>query len=377
MTDFWAVFDVVFRRPELLWFCVLFVVGIPAFFFWKRKVVLQTLEDPWIRMHLPNAKLPSSLRYFFIAIGFGLLCSLLVAVIAEPERRLIHKEPVYGHIRVAFVLDTSLSMVRAEDVLPNRLAGAKEVIKRFVDKLWYAEDTKGHYSISLVPFAGGAVSLYLPFTTSRESFLESLENVDGQTITTAGTSLLAALNGYGELLRKYPARDKETVDIAILISDGGKEEGIGVERNEIGQEIKSLQGTVRIYTIGVGTVQVVGGKRIPQPVKLVIRGDDGSFDYMRRVQGNANSPPLVSSLDEDILQVVARMGGGEYAFFENKENLFGVFQDIILKNRKLIDYADRTLYVSAVKEFLIPAIILAFFLFGYVRSAAIFLRIRL
>ena len=85
----------------------------------------------------------------------------------------------------------------------------------------------------------------------------------------------------------------------------------------------------------------------------------------------------MSSLDEDILQVVARMGGGEYAFFENKENLFGVFQDIILKNRKLIDYADRTLYVSAVKEFLIPAIILAFFLFGYVRSAAIFLRIRL
>ena len=167
--------------------------------------------------------------------------------LARPRRKTTgFWRKVRDETRITFLLDSSWSMKMGEDVEPNRLAAAKERIEYFVDALWFDPMLKGNYAVALIPFAGAAEPLFLPFTTSRDQFLSHLGQIDERTITKKGTSLWAALRAYDELLLSRPAREKGTLDLGILISDGGKEEGKGTEQRLLPNLMHELLDPYRI-----------------------------------------------------------------------------------------------------------------------------------
>ena len=390
--------ELIFRHPSRLWWALTFVVVLLVVFLeaWARA---RALRNPGIELHLSTSRLPTFFERLRWWMGWIVATSLLLMAYANPERVLYDWVPVFERIRITFIADVSLSMKKAEDILPNRLEAQKNVIRDFTGMLEQDPELKGKYSLALIPFSGAALPYYLPFTTSRDEFLSHLEAMDTDTVTRKGTSLWAAFRAYDALLLANPRRDKNTLDLAILISDGGKEEG-KKERALIpstivdlldphralhltfgGEQIivrsKDTQRRVILNTVGVGRVDIiddvvggrkVGEKRVPYSTPLVNRDRSGNFTGYDHVKENdIGSPVETSTLDEKILDEVAARSGGGYRHFSDRETILREFKALVLANRSEVDRIPISRYESARAWLLAPAFILYYFLFGYSR----------
>lgn len=385
------VSDIVFRQYHFLWLLPFVVVIIPALYVAKYLIAKQRLAHPWFEMHRLCAKLPAVSHYVKKATTLSLVLSLLILGSAEPERRIVSTENVYN-VRIAFLFDSSLSMVYSSDVSPTRMAAAKTFIKSFMSRVRSDPALKGNYMFALIPFSGASIPLYTGFTAESDMFLEMLEHLDENTVTSAGTSLRAALWGYKELLNKFPVGEHDVIDFAILISDGGKEEKVGKDRDGIVKIISSLPKHVTINTIGIGSketdaacaesvrqearvsqksardvaeaIRSMCSKTVPAP--LVRRGKDGAIEgYVRRNSVDSKSPVLTSELDEEMLSFIAHADGrnGEYAFFEGGDSVVEKMREVIVKNRKVINTIQRVRYEPALVLLLAPAFLVLCLLF--------------
>lgn len=378
----WGLFffgtEILFRHPRrFLWGSIIILFAALVAWEWRKR--RRALKEPSIELHLSTSRLPSTFGRIHWWTWFSIATVLLVAAYANPEKVRTEYESVFGKIRVTFIFDASLSMKRAEDVLPNRFEAAKNMTRDLVLTLKRDPELKGKYSLALIPFSGAALPYFLPFTVSQDEFLSNLDSLDIEVITKKGTSLWAALRAYDELLLDHPARDNGTVDIGILISDGGKEEGKR-ERALLPQAIKDLRDPYRaphfllsgeriivrseepkrnvvLNTIGVGAAK---------PVPLKIRDKAGNFmGYEHEKDGDPKSPVLTTTLDEQILQELANQGGGTYHHFSDRETILREFKEIILFHRVEVDKIPHPRYESARAWFLFPPFIILYFLFGY------------
>lgn len=318
-------------------------------------------------MHLSGSLIPGIFRVSLHSLAVSLVITLIILVLAKPERKLVPSIPDYGGIRISFLYDVSLSMRYAEDLGPNRLVVSKKVVEDFIRMTLRDPELKGFYKFAMIPFAGGAYPFFAPFTSSADEFLAVLQEVDEKTVRVPGTSLYAALRAYDELLFRYRAEDPNTVDLAILISDGGKEEQNAEEVFRLKRIIKFLREdnqNLIINTVGIGRVSVGGrGERVSEPVELVIRDGAGNFvDFYRE---NPNEPPYTSRLDEKVLEDIAGLGGGKYYHFADGKKMAANFKEIVLRHRKLGGYISKTSYESVRNWFLLPAFAMLYFLFGY------------
>ena len=380
--------EIALRQPELLWL-LMFLPILWLLAIWEGRLRKKTLQDPWIQLHIASAHLPRMQDRLLWWVGTSMALVLLIAALVAPDRKITHWKSVYGMVRVTFLLDSSLSMKWGEDVEPNRLAAAKVVMEEFVNALWLDTTLQGSYAVALIPFAGAAQPVYLPFTTSREQILSHLEAINEQTVRKKGTSLLAALRAYDELLLARPVHEKGTVDLAIFISDGGKEEGKGTEQHLLPEVLKELLDpyrmaaiindirtvirsnvvtrTVIVNTVGVGKVEIDAmGNRVSIPVPLIIRDKAGNFlDYYREEERNPKSPVLRSRLDEDILRDIAKLGHGAYMHFSEEEKLLQEFKALVLRHRLELEKIPEVQYEPLRAWFAASALLLCFILFGY------------
>lgn len=381
--------EIILRFPQFLWL----FASIP--FFWLivlgasrgRKKALKTL---WIKEHLAGANLPGIFERFCWWFFFTVAMAFLIIVLSEPERRHTTIEKRYGGVRLTLIYDVSPSMKAAEDIHPNRMAAAKKFAAELVGLLHDDPELHGRYPMALIPFANAAIPFYSLFTTSREEILSLIASLDVGVVDAPGTSVWAALRAYDELILWYPPEDRETVDIGILISDGGKEEGKLGERILIPQAVKDLRDPYRtqlvkggqriitrsgektrnvvLYSVGLGEVTVDGsGRRVPAEVPLMIRDRAGNLlGYMHKDPTNPQSPVLKSALDESILREVAETyGGGRYFHFENSQQLLAEVRSALLKYRKEAETIPHYRYESISAWFLMPAFSVFYFLFGY------------
>jgi len=204
------IFDVVFLQAYVFWFLIPIFLLTTVLYWKKYRDQQKVFKDRWFSMYLHDARLPSGISHTGRALATLVIASLLIIVAAEPEKRSVNYEPVYS-VRITFLLDVSRSMVNAQDVKPDRLQGAKLVIGKLARFLWSDAEARGKYPLALIPFRGNAVPLYAPFTIEQLSFLGPLGHANENTVTAAGTSLLAALRAYKELLLKYPQKtDRES-----------------------------------------------------------------------------------------------------------------------------------------------------------------------
>lgn len=369
--------DIMFRYPLRLGVCA-FVLVIMALAWWEFRQLINVLKDPWIFLHI--SVFTTYPRW--VRIGWwALLCLAFVltaGAFAVPEKRVSMEEPVYGGLRLTFMFDSSRSMEYAEDVTPNRSRAAKNTIIALVDMLAHDTLLRGKYSLALIPFAGAAQPFFLPFTKSREEFVATLEEINERTITRQGTSVLSALNAYRELLWREPPRE-ETVDVAILISDGGKEDGVESERHFIPATIADIRHltqkkmregappwNVVLYTVGMGKIRIdAEGRRTAEPVELVVRDASGNKEWYRQDPRNPHSPVLKSRLDEGILKEVARLGGGEYYHFTDQAKIVEEFRTLVLTHRRVTDRIASVRYEPVMSWFLAPAFVLWYFVLGF------------
>jgi hypothetical protein len=348
----------VFQRPEWLWGSVLIpLILLGAWYaYQKRKRVL---ANPWIQMHLRGSILPKRRVIVTRWILYCVVYLLFLMVLAEPMKKKIQEKPIFTGIRITFLLDTSLSMAYARDLEPNRLAVAKKTLQNLVAFLWNNEEIGSNYQVAVIPFAGAAFPTSFLFSTSPYEIISYIQAVDENTIDVPGTSLQAVIIAWEDLLSRFPA-DSDTIDVGILISDGGKEGDSEQNRLEAIRRINDLHTKnprVLLYTVGIGKIKEDAlGIRHAEEVLLVKSQDEKGHvvSYYRTNPDDPTSSIQTSSLDEEILRRMAAVGGGSYYYVEESSIFYTSLKSIILSQRKIVRSETYEEYTPLRTWFLVP-----------------------
>ncbi|MEL7119352.1 MAG: VWA domain-containing protein [Bacteroidota bacterium] len=219
--------------------------------------------------------------------------ALFVFALARPQLTLKEEDIKAEGIDIILVMDLSSSML-ARDFEPDRLEVSKKVAAEFVNKRPYDR-------IGLVVFSGEAFT-QCPLTMDHRVVKEYLQNLkcgileDG---TAIGMGLATAVN------RIIDSETKSKV--VILLTDGVNNAGY---IQPMMSADMALESDIRVYTIGVGSV---GDALAP-----VSRLSDGRFKFgISRVE-----------IDEELLQEIAEMTGGEYFRATSEKGLEEIYDKI-------------------------------------------------
>lgn len=201
---------------------------------------------------------------------------------------------------VFFLLDVSNSM-NAEDIQPNRLTAAKNVLISTLENM-------KNDRVGIIVFAGEARSI-MPLTTDFTAVETYIGGIETSVIKIQGTDFLRAMQEAVVKFKNVPKGSRQVV----LISDGednegndkaalslAKKEGIRVTSVGIGTEEGApvpeyLYGQLMGYKIDM-TGQTVHSKRETQALTSIANGSGGSY-----VDGNSlNDAPkrIISSINE-------------------------------------------------------------------------------
>jgi Ca-activated chloride channel family protein len=224
---------------------------------------------------------------FLIKFGLALLalCCIIVGA-ANIQRRGATEIVNRTGVDIMYVLDVSKSML-AEDVKPNRLEKAKELLTRLLGKL-------SNDRVGLVLFAGRAY-LQMPLTIDQGAAKMYIQNAEPDVVPTQGTVIADALtmanNAFSNQDRKYKA--------IVLVSDG---EDHDPDALKVAKHL--ADDGVMINTVGVGTPE---GATIIDPVS-------------RELKKDAEGQIVITKLNETELNQLADAGKGAYLRLDNLDD---------------------------------------------------------
>ena len=272
-----------FAHIEFLWL-LLAIPVLVALHIWitrRKRQQLQLFGDPELMVELmPNA---SRIRPH---VKFALMLtalSLLIIGIARPQYGTKEQTVKRQGIEVMIALDISNSML-AEDVAPNRLERAKQMLSKLVDQM--VDDKLG-----LVVFAGDAFT-QIPITCDYVSAKMYLQSITPDIIPAQGTAIGKAIT---TCVSSFGTEDTEKSRAIILITDGENHEDDAQAAAKMAKE----KG-IHVFVVGIGKPE---GSPIP----------DGRGGFKKDRQGTV----VVSRLSEDMCQEVAAAGGGMYVRADN------------------------------------------------------------
>jgi Ca-activated chloride channel family protein len=217
------------------------------------------------------AHLPDGLR---LAAGL-----LLVVAMARPQSSRLTDRVEHEGIDIAIALDLSDSM-EADDLFPNRLEAAKEVIDRFIER-------RPRDRIGMVAF-GAHASTVSPLTIDHGVLRQLVRRLQLRSMDGTKTAIGA---GLGLALNRLKEADAES-QIIVLLTDG-VHNAEGVDPDSVANEAKARD--VAIYTVLIG----------------------------RHASGQ--------SVDPGRLERMASLTGGYAYTAEDQQALVGTFQDLLNK----------------------------------------------
>jgi Ca-activated chloride channel family protein len=251
---------------------------------WKKKAAKKIGDTSLVKQLIQGFSLSQFyLKFILIVIAF-VLCALAVADIVKPEgTQVVNRQG----IDVMIAMDVSNSML-ADDIKPNRLERAKQIVGKIIDKL---SDNR----IGLVIFAGRAY-VQMPMTTDHSAAKMYLSAISPDDVPTQGTVIAQALK---TCYAAFNTKEKKYRSI-ILITDGEDhdKEAIKVTR-------QLAESGVMVNTIGIGS-----------PQGSFIR-DKENGEYKKDQNGNA----VISKLNEDELKGIAQNGNGLYQLFTTTDEV--------------------------------------------------------
>ena len=282
-----------FANIEMLWWLITIPVFVITYIVYAKRKQRQLTEfgDPELMAQLmPDASKSRPIWKFGMLI---LALILLIVAAARPQYGQKEKTVKRQGIEVMVALDISNSML-AEDVAPNRLDRAKQMLSKMIDNM--VDDKVG-----LVVFAGDAFT-QLPITCDYVSAKMFLNTISPTLIPTQGTAIGAALQ---TAITSFGAQESEAGRAIILITDGENHEDDAIaaakKANELGMQV---------FVIGIGKPE---GAPIPKP---------GTNDYFKDRAGQV----VVSRLNEEMCQQIAVAGNGAYVRCDNTNTAMRALQ---------------------------------------------------
>lgn len=282
-----------FANIEMLWWLIIIPILIVAFILitrHKRRQLLEFGDAELITQLMPDASQSRPIVKFVLML---LALILLIFAAARPQFGQQEKHVKRQGIEVMVALDISNSML-AEDVAPNRLDRAKQMLSKMIDNM---EDDK----VGLVVFAGDAFT-QLPITCDYVSAKMFLNTISPKLIATQGTAIGSALQ---TSIRSFGAQNTEVGRAIILITDGENHEDDAISAAKQAQELG-----IKVFVIGIGKPE---GAPIPKP---------GSNDYFKDRSGQV----VVSRLNEDMCKEIAQAGKGAYVRCDNTNTAMRALQ---------------------------------------------------
>ncbi|MCG8754317.1 vWA domain-containing protein [Tenacibaculum finnmarkense] len=291
------------EEPIYFWLFAIIPILIVVFLFvlwWKKRTQKKFTNAKMLAKIAPNSStFKSVLKLIFFLIGISFLIISLVNPKMGTKLKTVKREGV----DVVFALDVSKSML-AEDIAPNRLEKAKQIISKIIDKL-------GSDRIGIIIYAGNAYPL-LPITTDHAAAKMFLQNANPDMVSSQGTAINEALN----LAKTYYNNDEQTNRFLIVISDGEDHQD---QTKELAQNI-SKEG-VKVYSIGVGTE-----KGAPIPIKR----NGALVSYKKDHQGQT----VITKRKSDVLQDIAEASQGKYIDGNKTSNPVNAIEKIITNAQK-------------------------------------------
>ena len=314
------------------------LVGIYIYLQYNRKKKMEAYGAGELTRRLSAEDAPTMHHIKFSIFLLGLTC--LIFALANPQVGSSLEKGTRKGVDIMICMDISNSML-AEDIQPNRLEASKMALSRFIDKL------QGD-RIGLVVFAGKAF-VQLPITSDYAAAKMFINIVKPSLIGEQGTDIAAALDlaTVSMLPEEGKTQQKQLSDLTskviLVVSDG---EDHFPESIEMAQEVHKLG--ITIHTIGIGNTL---GEPIP------MRDKYGNPTYKKDRDGNT----VMTRLNEEVLQDIARAGGGTYVHASNANMGFEtIMNKINAMNKTDIQEVTFTRYDS---KFQIPLILsLLFFM---------------
>lgn len=272
-----------FANIEMLWLLVTVPVFIAAYIWYtlrKRRQLEEFGDKELVEQLMPNAsRVRPNVKFSILMVALV----LLIIVAARPQwGQNEHTEKRQG-IEAIIALDISNSML-AEDVAPNRLDRAKQMLSKLIDQM--VDDKVG-----LVVFAGDAF-VQLPITCDYVSAKMFLNSIKPELIKTQGTAIGQALS---TSIRCFGEQSDASRAI-ILITDGENHEDDAVA---VATRAKELG--IKVLVVGIGKPE---GSPIPMP---------GTNSFRKDREGNV----VVSRLNEEMCREIAKAGDGIYVRCDN------------------------------------------------------------
>lgn len=219
--------------------------------------------------------------------------ALLIITLARPQMGMTVDNEKKQGIEVIIALDISNSMM-AEDVSPNRLECAKQLIASTIGRM-------DNDKVGIVVFAGDAYS-QLPITSDNISANMFLDAISPSLITRQGTAIGQAID-----LATKSFTQKEGVGRAIIVITDGEDHEGGAE--EAAKE--AVKKGIRVFMIGVGKD---GGAPIPDP--------SNKGRYLTDKSGET----VITHVNKDMCRKIAEAGKGSFIYLTNaptaRERLF-------------------------------------------------------
>lgn len=271
--------DVSIQKPlYLLLLILIFGVLLVGIYFlrWRKNTVKNFADDRFLKyLGISEGK---TFSWKLIPIFLGGMCMVLAmsGFVGGAEKMKV-KQRVSS---VVYLLDVSNSM-NAEDVAPNRLEVAKDIILKSLQK---SPDDR----VGIVVFAGNAFSL-MPLTTDHEAAEVYLKGLQTSVIKVQGTDFLMPVQIAAEKLKNVVGGKQ-----IVIVSDGEDNEG------KAGDAIKTADSEeIKIFTVGVGLEE---GAPIPEY----------SFGQLMGYKTDREGNSVVTKRQTEALKDMADATGGSY-----------------------------------------------------------------
>jgi len=292
----------------------LLVVLFIAVMWWKKRTQKKFASLKLLEKIAPNYSFfKSTLKLIFLLIGV----SFLILALVNPKMGIKLKTIKREGVDIVFALDVSKSML-AEDIAPNRLEKAKQIISKTIEKL-------GSDRVGIIVYAGNAYPL-LPITTDHASANMFLKNANPDMVSSQGTAINEALN----LAKTYYNNDEQTNKFLVIISDGEDHES-----NTISMSEDLAREGIKVYTVGVGTE-----KGAPIPIR-----ENGRLTGYKK---DREAEVVITQRHADVLKEIADKGNGVYADGNRTDKPVKMLIDVVsnaqkheFETKQFSDYKDQ------------------------------------
>lgn len=221
---------------------------------------------------------------FYKTIFFSTALLCLFFCMLRPKWGKLPQTVVQEGRNIMIALDMSRSML-AKDFMPSRLEFIKLKLRILLDRL-------GPERVGLVLFSDKAF-LHCPFTDDFNAFFAFLEQASPQVVSSGGTAISKALTTSIGAFKNAAAQSANK--ILFLITDG----------EDFSQDMEVAIKACKRENLVVFTVGIASEEGAPVPILDRYGQEIG-------VEKDSRGKPVLSKLNEPLLQSLSSQLGGEY-----------------------------------------------------------------